>query len=1204
LRPRNYVLHFILNLKKIPFNMRKKLLLSLILAGALPLMCAAKDELPSFAQKKQLHFLENKGQVKDQNNNPRNDIQFSVPGNGISLFVGDGQLHYQFYKAISERQMAGTQRGLQSLGKKAEAVQYSMYRMDVELLGANKHAQVTKEKKDELVMRYYTVQDMDLTRGNTRKGERAGLEVRSYDKISYKDIYPNIDWVMYIKEGQVEYEFVVRPGGNPSDIKLKYSGASTLNTNADGSLTATTPMGTVSEAAPYSYQADGQTVSSSYKLEGDVLSFHVGTYTGTLTIDPTLIWGTYYGGAGDEEYNSVCYDGSSNLYACGVTTSTGNIATVGANQVTFGGLSDIFISKFSSTGTLQWTTYNGGPGNETGTYIAYDAVSGGPYIAGFSDVLGSNDAYIAQYNATGGFVWDDLFGSNTGDDVLLSVECDALGNQYIAGYTNSTTGIASLGTIQTTNFGGYDGHLSKYDALGNFAWGSYYGGTGTDIISSINVDGTGNVHCAGATTSTANISTINTYFGGASDAFLTKINNNCTVWIWGNYYGGPASDEGNAAEVDGSGNIYTTGYTASTTNITNGAFQGSIGGGQDAFIAKHNTNGSVLWSSYYGGSGTENGFSVSLSNTDVFVGGYTASSNLNVTGGYQTTFGGVGDGFMAKVSSTGTFGWGSFYGGTADDAVNSIALGSGIAFYCAGVTGSTSGIALNTTVQPALFGSIDAFISQFNDCSLPVQPSAISGATTICAGSSQTYSVTAVTGLTYTWTLPTGWTGNSTTNSINVTAGTTGGTISVTANNTCGASTPQTLNVLVNPSPTATVTPAGPTTFCQGGSVVLNASTGTGYAYQWFQGTNLLSGQTSASYTASTAGSYTVVITANGCTDTSSAVTVTVNPTPNISASSNSPVCVGTALNFNGGSTTSGVTYDWTGPNNFPNTEDPVIANAQASDAGTYTLTVTDGNNCTATATVTVIVANGAPATPTGFTGLIAVCANSAGNIYSVTNDVNAAQYNWTLPTGWSGTSTTNSITTTAGAAGNVQISVTAQNNCGTSAAATYNVTVHPLPTATISQSGNTLSTTTTFNSYQWYDGTGPISGATSQSYTPTTSGSYYVIVIDGNGCQATSNPITVTVGVNNVSKAGNVELYPNPNNGSFTLKGIFEANNGKVNLEVLDIAGRVVHKQQGSVKAGQFDMKVEMNTGLASGVYTLKLSSDAQTVVVPFVKK
>jgi uncharacterized repeat protein (TIGR03803 family) len=165
----------------------------------------------------------------------------------------------------------------------------------------------------------------------------------------------------------------------------------------------------------------------------------------------------------------------------------------------------------------------------------------------------------------------------------------------------------------------------------------------------------------------------------------------------------------------------------------------------------------------------------------------------------------------------------------------------------------------------------------------PTQPVAITGNTSVCSGTVNTYSVAAVPAATsYTWSLPSGWIGTSTTDSITVTVGTTGGNIIVTANNSYGSSVAQTAMITVNAlPPTPIITTSGASTFCEGDSVILTASAGNSYLWS--------NGKTTQSNTITTSGNYSVKITnANGCSATSSATTVTVNalpPTPTITAS-------------------------------------------------------------------------------------------------------------------------------------------------------------------------------------------------------------------------------------------------------------------------------------------------------------------------------
>jgi hypothetical protein len=154
-------------------------------------------------------------------------------------------------------------------------------------------------------------------------------------------------------------------------------------------------------------------------------------------------------------------------------------------------------------------------------------------------------------------------------------------------------------------------------------------------------------------------------------------------------------------------------------------------------------------------------------------------------------------------------------------------------------------------------------------------------------------------------------------------------------------------------APSAIITPAGNTTFCQGNSVILNANTGAGYTYQWLLNGNIINGATSSFYTAIQGGSYMVVVT-SGCSATSLPVIVTVNPLPNANAGSDKTVCAGTSVNL---TATGGTSYQW---------DNGVTQGVSFIPTATtlYTVTVTNSNGCTATDNVLVTV-NPIPPTPT-----------------------------------------------------------------------------------------------------------------------------------------------------------------------------------------------------------------------------------------------
>ncbi len=169
----------------------------LILSSLLSASLLAKDATPVKPGQgimKPLCFVENKGQVTGQDNNIRNDIQYKVSAPGVNLYVGNGELHYQF------KEVEGLNSATQEI---------TSYAMDVVLVGANPSAKPVSTDKNSYYENYYTAQ-----------AGPDGFTAKSYNKIVYKDVYPNIDWVLYVKDNKVEYDFVVNPGGNVNDIKV------------------------------------------------------------------------------------------------------------------------------------------------------------------------------------------------------------------------------------------------------------------------------------------------------------------------------------------------------------------------------------------------------------------------------------------------------------------------------------------------------------------------------------------------------------------------------------------------------------------------------------------------------------------------------------------------------------------------------------------------------------------------------------------------------------------------------------------------------------------------------------------------------------------------------------------------------------------------------------------------------------------------
>ena len=250
-------------------------------------------------------------------------------------------------------------------------------------------------------------------------------------------------------------------------------------------------------------------------------------------------------------------------------------------------------------------------------------------------------------------------------------------------------------------------------------WGSYYGGTGSDWGYSVATDVSGNVFLTGRTRSTSGIASggyQNTFGGGSfvDDAFLVKFDS-AGNRIWATYYGGIDNDIGSSVTADPSGNVYLAGYTKSTSGMASGGFQNTIGGGTDAFLAKFDLSGNLLWATYYGGSGFDQALSVVTDPSgNVYMTGRTQSANGISSSGFQANFGGgSNDAFLVKFDSSGNRIWATYYGGTGNEWGFNVATDASGKVYLSGQTTSSSGISFNG-FKNTIGGGFDAFLVKFD----------------------------------------------------------------------------------------------------------------------------------------------------------------------------------------------------------------------------------------------------------------------------------------------------------------------------------------------------------------------------------------------------------------------------------------------------------------------------------------------------------
>lgn len=293
---------------------------------------------------------------------------------------------------------------------------------------------------------------------------------------------------------------------------------------------------------------------------------------------------------------------------------------------------------------------------------------------------------------------------------------------YMVGSTTLSTNIATSGAHQTILGGLRSAYLASMDAAtGLRNWATYYGGSGGSAVTDgrgCAVDGSGNVYLTGYTGATSGIASSGahqTTLGGGQDAFLAKFNS-VGVRQWGTYYGGGGTDGAYRCAVDGTGNVYMSGYTNSPSNIAASGFQNSLGGGQDAFLIKFNAGGTRQWGTYYGGPSNDNGYACAVSpgGNVCLVGSTTSTSGIASSGSHQSSFaGGGGDAFIVYFTGSGVRSWATYYGGPGSDEASAVDIDGAENVYVVGTTNSSSGIA-SGGFQNTIGGSSDLFLVKFS----------------------------------------------------------------------------------------------------------------------------------------------------------------------------------------------------------------------------------------------------------------------------------------------------------------------------------------------------------------------------------------------------------------------------------------------------------------------------------------------------------
>jgi hypothetical protein len=538
-----------------------------------------------------LSFEPNQGQTSPE-------VKFLARGAGYGLFLTSTEMVLALRQHPTGSQLPSTT-GTQSV-------------LRASLVGANRKPQVLGERELPGKSNYFAGKDPARWRTN----------VPQFAAVRYRSVYPGVDLLYYGRERQLEYDFVVAPGANPRSIRLRFSGMSGIKLSAGGDLVLALGDERVTVRAPAVYQETEEgrrAVAGRFVLRGghDV-GFDLGPYdkSKALTIDPTVVYSTYFGGAG--------YD----WLAGGAVDPDGNVYLVGST----------YSSDFPTTGAL-----NGG-----GIPDAWHGVS-----------------FITKLSAGGqSLVYSTFFGFGTSRGGFDAVAADALGQVYVAGYTYSAN-MPVMNAVQPacpagpamTSYGPADcssGYVLKLSATGDsLVYATYLGGSQVTwyppLIDSIATDVGGNTYIATAVGDSTwpLVSPFRNWSGGSSDVYVAKLDHE-GGWVYSTYLGGSGPESATSVVADASGNAYIVGPTFSSDFPTANAAQPMYGGGGDGFVTKLSPEGGVVYSTYLGGTRYDDLSSVTVGpDGSAYVMGRAESADFPITPGRQ----GLG-------CSEHTWGWG------------------------------------------------------------------------------------------------------------------------------------------------------------------------------------------------------------------------------------------------------------------------------------------------------------------------------------------------------------------------------------------------------------------------------------------------------------------------------------------------------------------------------------------------------------------
>jgi hypothetical protein len=484
-------------------------------------------------------------------------------------------------------------------------------RVDISLLGSSPASEIQPLDKLDVHTNYFV-----------GPKDRWRSDVPTYSRVLYRQVYPGIDVVYYGGQDHLEYDFTVAPGADPSAIRLRFQGADRVSITPEGDLLVEAAGRRIVQKLPLLYQgAARREVPGRYvMLADDLIGFSVGRYDSSkpLVIDPYLIYSTYLGGSGTDQFNAAKMDSHGYYYMVGSTSTSDLVATVGA----------------------WWSVNSGASGSADVLLVVLDTTAPDPMPLRYLTYIGG-----------------------TADDIAYAIDVDSQYHVYITGATQSTDYPIYGNAVQAAPLSlvlAWTTFVTELDLLaGSLPYSTYFGGTNQSFGYGIAADKNGMMYVIG-TTQASDFPVTDTAYApvlyGLQDMFLFKLDPSSTDPAYSTYMGGELLDDGRCIAIGPDGLVYFAGMTQSTQFPLAGApYRGTLQGGDDIVLGIMDMTqsgvDSLVYSTYFGGSDSDAVRRLTFdASGHVLMAGYTLSVDFPIThDAVQTVAGGNGDAFVSVV---------------------------------------------------------------------------------------------------------------------------------------------------------------------------------------------------------------------------------------------------------------------------------------------------------------------------------------------------------------------------------------------------------------------------------------------------------------------------------------------------------------------------------------------------------------------------